>query len=297
MNLFQEITLSSWNQIHQVEELLPGFVYRGQSDSSWNLTSSLERAIDKYHKTNTRLEYTEQGIIRGFKEKFHLYSNDAPDPSNSFEWLALLQHYGCLTRLLDFSKSIYIASFFALAEAIGEASIWAISTYNINKNLKKHFKLKYNEIDSELMNHSHVNLLNKYIGNAEQYKAKGNASFVVPIEPTRHSLRSSNQQGLFLAPLIISNNDKNIPFIDNLKSSFVGSQPIGFRKVLLKDFIEEQDTPYVTDLEILKINLPKNIQPSARNALEIMNITDESLFTGLDGLAKSMILRKIRTKV
>ena len=35
---------------------------------------------------------------------------------NRLEWLALMQHYGAPTRLLDFTRSPYVACFFALEE-------------------------------------------------------------------------------------------------------------------------------------------------------------------------------------
>ena len=37
-------------------------------------------------------------------------------PANRLEWLALMQHYGTPTRLLDFTRSPYVACYFALEE-------------------------------------------------------------------------------------------------------------------------------------------------------------------------------------
>src|SRR5438093_2893211 len=44
----------------------------------------------------------------------------------TLEWLALMQHYGAPTRLLDFTYSFWIALFFAFEEAENDCSVVAL---------------------------------------------------------------------------------------------------------------------------------------------------------------------------
>src|SRR5216684_3693164 len=66
----------------------------------------------------TRLRHTDQA---------HLFLAHVPDDADSFHWLALMQHHGAPTRLLDFTWSPYVAAFFALERATSDAAIWAIN--------------------------------------------------------------------------------------------------------------------------------------------------------------------------
>ena len=91
------------------------WVFRGQRNATWKLTSSYERARKRLglFKLNEQLsrisEYTE---LEEFKRNAsHLLPRE---PSCQLEWLALMQHYGAPTRLLDFSESPFVALYFAL---------------------------------------------------------------------------------------------------------------------------------------------------------------------------------------
>ena len=67
-------------------------------------------------------------IIRRFKRQYHLYSSASPDFDDHVEWLAIMQHHGAPTRLLDITYSPYVALYFALEGYVAgeEAAVWCI---------------------------------------------------------------------------------------------------------------------------------------------------------------------------
>ncbi|MGK0173378.1 MAG: hypothetical protein ACI9W2_005125, partial [Gammaproteobacteria bacterium] len=73
--------------------------------------------------------YDEEGEIRAF-EQFKLLAHPhlSPLPTNSWEWLAVAQHHGLPTRLLDWSENALVAAYFAVEQSgtSGDAAIYAI---------------------------------------------------------------------------------------------------------------------------------------------------------------------------
>jgi hypothetical protein len=98
------------------------WAFRGQSKASWRLQPSIERLASEAGITPQVEKYVE----REFKRRAHHYISDLPDDEDALEWLALMQHHGAPTRLLDWTRSAYVAAFFA-AESAGDApfAIWA----------------------------------------------------------------------------------------------------------------------------------------------------------------------------
>lgn len=69
--------------------------------------------------------------------------------SHSWERLAIMQHYGMPTRLLDWTASIHTALFFAtafkLTKKVGKPSIWILNPYRLNKQATKIGKIFNND--------------------------------------------------------------------------------------------------------------------------------------------------------
>lgn len=117
-------------------------IYRGHADIDWKLLPSIGRHFSGAWDKVSELE---RKALENFKKKsipFLKYS-----PKSDIEWLCLMQHHGCATRLLDFTTNPLIAIFFAtdpIVESDGEIIIaeYGRSYENVsNDNL---FKRKNN---------------------------------------------------------------------------------------------------------------------------------------------------------
>jgi hypothetical protein len=89
------------------ESLGSEWVYRGQRDAGWDLTTSLER----HGPEGRTLPGAEAELLRQFKRRAHVYLAPHHIASDTGEWLALMQHFGAPTRLLDVTRSRYVAAY------------------------------------------------------------------------------------------------------------------------------------------------------------------------------------------
>jgi hypothetical protein len=114
---------------------VPDFLFRGQAESTWPLQTTLERyRVDKttlhhYYSSMWRVkpqieahtgakwflkllppEYLE--LVTNSDAEFTL-RNDFP----GYDYMAYMRHHGFPSPLLDWSRSIYVAAFFAFREA------------------------------------------------------------------------------------------------------------------------------------------------------------------------------------
>jgi FRG domain len=100
----------------------PGYIFRGELSFPFPLRSSLERNWLENNQGKTLLHYekrvatdfvrTPSGIIDRATEHGHPIGKKSEE--EVFWWLSLMQHYRRGTRLLDFTRDIRFALFFAL---------------------------------------------------------------------------------------------------------------------------------------------------------------------------------------
>ncbi len=145
------------------------WIFRGVRNESYPLESSLDRKINSRGKEGyVERRIAEDYLLRRFKKAAHHFIKASMIPANTdkLEWLALMQHYGVPTRLLDFTRSPYVACFFALEEIETEkkstehsnCAIWAVDTNwlvsqgscRISKGLPRHIE-KDSLLDSLFM--------------------------------------------------------------------------------------------------------------------------------------------------
>lgn len=106
-----EETITAFQHLHKIIDekykFNPLVVYRGVKDVSYKLVPKVGR-IKNY---NLELE---EDILR----LFEIYAVPFLDykPENRWEWLAIAQHHGLPTRLLDWTRNPLVATFFAVEE-------------------------------------------------------------------------------------------------------------------------------------------------------------------------------------
>jgi FRG domain len=241
------------------------WVFRGQKRASWGLAPSIERL-----GADTLIDQArhEELLGRAFRRCAHHYLASPPHEEDELEWLALMQHHGAPTRLLDWTKSPLVAAFFAVADAEPDqpSAIWAIDASSLKVAAVSVIRDVHPGI--EVLPETRLGARGTF---AEIFMERDgrHVPAVAPVEPLRANERSTIQQGLFLCPGTLS-----LPFEVSLKHTLQRSrhaQGLG---------------PHEDDLHKLVVG------PRIRNELLLrlhqMNIGYATLFPGLDGFARSL---------
>ncbi|MFL6208265.1 MAG: FRG domain-containing protein [Pyrinomonadaceae bacterium] len=269
----------SWETTRYLTRHLIRWAFRGHENASWNLDTTLHRNAQQFGCETDWLYGREAWMLRQFQRRAHHYINDPPSYEQRLEWLALIQHYGGPTRLLDFTHSFYVAAFFALERATQDAAVWGINLEILEKAIRKKLKLgpMGEDEDIDKINTKLIELADIYL------RGESSAKLVLHVEPDRMNERLSIQQSLFLFPCDICSS-----FEDNLAATF------NFKSAIFKKqkeiSISRKD---ITSLDMdnkrfIKIILPQRSIQTALNDLHDMNVTSATLFPGLDGFARSL---------
>jgi hypothetical protein len=109
------------------------FVFRGVGSENWRLETSFDRQFSDL-RASERVQLWDK-MVHAFLEQCRRASVDEQTLADEPKLLALGQHYGLPTRLLDWSDSPYVASFFAFRRALnalvheqGRVAVWALDT-------------------------------------------------------------------------------------------------------------------------------------------------------------------------
>lgn len=252
---------SKWSQfVNFINKLTDSWYFRGQSNSTWDLKSSLERS-DFFHL----YEEIEHSFIIDFQRGAKNFLTEKELPENIIEWLALMQHHGAPTRLLDFTKSPYIASYFAFENADTReksVAIWAINGNILKDRVEKYLELRHDEefekkrskFSDEDYEKTRRRLTDK---DFEEIFIRDDKSCILPVEPFKMNNRYALQQSIFISP---------------------GNSYETFMEQL--EFLEDD-----TLKTIVKICLPTAIRKEVLRDLQKMNINRSSMFPDLDGYA------------
>jgi hypothetical protein len=105
--------------------------FRGQADARWPLQASLDRKR-KFVSQEERTKYAERLLDAFQKHVMGLDIGRDPRSVSKDEWELLARHHGLPTTILDWSRSPFVASYFAFAEEPSKeakaVAVWALDT-------------------------------------------------------------------------------------------------------------------------------------------------------------------------
>lgn len=207
-----DLTFESWPEfLNEARRLFPHeqqWIFRGQSQAEWPLQSKLERELTRQGKCITQARDAEYAILREFLRRYRNYDR-AVRIDDAMDALAYIQHNGGPTRYLDWSYSVYIASFFALRGASigGLATVWCFRASFWNDQgarqrfAGRDFARQPTTLNSELMEIFGLPLV-KTDGTIERRDDRESLLDPCVFQVTPYSLNPNieRQQGLFLMP-------------------------------------------------------------------------------------------------
>lgn len=260
-----DIIVETWNDFNDLVlagskndglgRVRSGFAYRGVANSHFDLKTSRMRLGGNYHAL-------EGHIFRNFKK--YAFRETVPENS-TWNWLALAQHHGLPTRLLDWTYSPYVALHFVTEDVVtereGEATvdgaIWCVDRQGVHDQLPETLKSLLTREKSNVFTAEALDQRAKILGELDQLAT---TEFVLFFEPPSFDERIVNQFALH--SLMSHPGDRSGPWLT--LDHWLEQYPGLCRRIII----------------------PAKKKWEFRDMLDEINITERVLYPGLDGLSR-----------
>jgi hypothetical protein len=225
------------------------FAFRGLPDINQTLASSLLRLAGAHPD----LEKIELAMLRNFRK--YAAQQAPPSADSIWHWLSVAQHHGLPTRLVDWTFSPLVALHFATEDPADydlDGVVWCVDFVRANKLLPQRLRAILDDEGSDTFT---ADMLDAF-PSLREFDALAPETFLLFIEPPALDARILNQAALF-----------------SLMPATSASLPDWLR-----------DHPDLARA----IAVPAELKWEVRDKLDQANITERTLFPGLDGLSRSL---------
>jgi FRG domain len=240
LDLQEKLYIGSWNE--ELGRYRSPWAFRGLSCADYPLSTTLMRLGGSYDKL-------ERHLLRNFMKYAH---RDVVERDSYWHWLAVAQHHGLPTRLMDWTHSPMVATHFATSDTDQyrvDGVVWCINYEGCRNLLPADFR---QVLDLEGANTLTTEMLAQVVKSVAELDKASPEPFLTFVEPPSMDDRIVNQFALF---------------------SVMSRSTLG-----LDTWIERH--PELCR----KIIIPAELKWEIRDKLDQSNITERVLFPGLDGL-------------
>ena len=244
LDILDALYEGSWNK--DLQRFRSPYAFRGLSSGDHTLASSLVRLA----KPAVDVKRLELALLRNFRKYAH---GEATRADSIWDWLALGQHRGLPTRLLDWTYSPLVALHFATENTElfdQDGVVWCVNFVEANKRLPSRLKRMLQEEGSDTFT---VEMLAAF-KSLPEFDALSRVPFVVFVEPPTVDRRILNQLALF-----------------SLMSDPAET---------LDDWLRSHSTL------CRRVTIPAALKWEIRDKLDQAIVNERVLFPGLDGLSR-----------
>lgn len=252
--------------------------YRGQRNGAWRNAPGLFRPD---------LAKLAQNEKRAVRDLISVHPGEFNDDETMFDRLVRMQHFGLPTRLMDVSQNPLVALYFATdLGPKGEESDGVVTAFAIPEEREKYFD---SDSVSCLANLANMTTKEKYaIVKLRQLRLKGTTREV--------EIARVNDKDVYkrLHQFIRAEKPHFLPIIDpidlfkpyyvhpKMSNRRILSQAGGF---IIHGLVPPRKISFAHPIEETRVVIPKDAKEPLRRALELLGISDSTLFPELDRAA------------
>ncbi|HVM16513.1 MAG TPA: FRG domain-containing protein [Gaiellaceae bacterium] len=249
-----EIRVDGWADLHEhlfgdswkedIGRFRSDFAFRGRDDAAEELVTSLQHL-------GGDVCAVERHLLRNFRRYAQL---QAVPFDSTWNWLALGQHHGLPTRLLDWTYSPLVALHFVTSRVERfdrDGVVWMVDYVRAQEEAPEELRAA---LDRDGMNVFTAESLGAVVAGLGELEESSARDYVVFLEPPSLNERIVNQYALF-----------------SLMSR---------AEARLDAWLEQR--PHL----VRKVVVPAELKWEVRDKLDQANVTERVLFPGLDGLSR-----------